>query len=336
MGVYNEDSSKENDPLTLILACRNQQKAELAINNLRQRYPNALMKVKLEFLKVDLTNKHSICDAVQMYRDRYPKIDVFYANAGILLASGVDYLKGTIQMFTNTEAFFKTSGDILVQKVECVNNDGVGTVFMANVFGHYAMIKGLQDLFNEGSRIVWTGSATATSKYFSWKDMDGSRSNFPYESSKYATQLLSCALNSALKEQGVSSYYCEPGSVCTSIMDDQMSWFIQTFLMIPVMFIGSMFLDYVTFNSLNGAIALFFLSGLKSAESIKCDGETTLDENQKVPDPKFMYGSRCKYFSGDGRYVAKEPLEETLTSSECSRFLSEVELLRQKLLFSEQ
>jgi 3-keto steroid reductase len=72
----------------------------------------------------------------------------------------------------------------------------LGSLFCANVFGHYMLAHNLIPLLrrsgapNGPGRIIWTSSLEAAIDHFNIEDIQGMRSRAPYESSKTLTDLL--------------------------------------------------------------------------------------------------------------------------------------------------
>jgi NADP-dependent 3-hydroxy acid dehydrogenase YdfG len=88
-GNYTAPSSTATEPTTLIFACRNKAKAQAAMDALWHRFPNT-QNLFVHFLLVDLSDPASVVKACHEYRQRFPCLDVLYANAGTLLIDGVD------------------------------------------------------------------------------------------------------------------------------------------------------------------------------------------------------------------------------------------------------
>ncbi|KAI8602306.1 hypothetical protein EDD21DRAFT_303924 [Dissophora ornata] len=156
------------DPLTVILACRNKTRAQEALNKL-----------------------HRI-------RDQYRRIDYLFCNAGVLPSAGIMWGKLLVDLFVAPMDLVIRS-DVLVQPKQHLTEDGIGNVLACNVFGHYLMIKGLEDLMSkteeDPGRVIWTSSMTAEKGSFSNDDWQGLNSKQPYESSKWVTDLLAIRLN---------------------------------------------------------------------------------------------------------------------------------------------
>ena len=123
-----------------------------------------------------------------------------YCNAGVLLVDGLDWVNGPLTLLRDPLLFFSDVSGTLKQSrglrlplkpsapptsesasASLIFTDdddkanGLGTVFTANVLGHYALIRGLEPALRRsrqphGARIVFTGSHTADARHFSWAD----------------------------------------------------------------------------------------------------------------------------------------------------------------------
>jgi len=66
---------------TVIMACRNRQKAEDAMARIRERTPDA----KLEFIELDLASLASVERFAATFRDRHERLDLLINNAGVMV-----------------------------------------------------------------------------------------------------------------------------------------------------------------------------------------------------------------------------------------------------------
>ena len=98
--------------------------------------------------------------------------------------------------FPGDISMFKTGAGILVQN-EGVTEDGLQATFATNLFGHFVLIEELQTILggSSSSQIVWTSSVNAQPELFRMDDYQHKLGAQPYASSKYATDLISVAIN---------------------------------------------------------------------------------------------------------------------------------------------
>ncbi|KAM6948691.1 3-keto-steroid reductase/17-beta-hydroxysteroid dehydrogenase 7-like, partial [Aplochiton taeniatus] len=196
--------------LRLCLACRNMQRAEAARSALLTSHPNACVDV----LHLDVGSVRSVLHAAQEVKTRYSRLDFLYMNAGIMPNPQVDikaFFKGLFS--SNVINMFATAEGILTQQ-DRLNSDGLLEVFSTNLFGHFLLIRELEPLLchaGYNTRVVWTSSSNARRSAFSIEDIQHQQGTEPYSSSKYASDLLSLALNRHKNSQGLYSSVICPG-----------------------------------------------------------------------------------------------------------------------------
>ncbi|KAF9095189.1 hypothetical protein BGX29_004426 [Mortierella sp. GBA35] len=227
------------NPLTIILACRNKGRAQEALASLQdhfdtkqqqqQHLQNSSSATKKRGksssgvfhypeLKIELVDVGSAASVLAFNRrilEQYKRVDVLFCNAGILPSIGLMWGKIVVDFFRAPMDLVKRA-DVLIQPKQHLTEDGIGNVLACNVFGHYLMIKGLEDVLSkteeDPGRVIWTSSLTAEKACFSIDDWQGLEAKQPYESSKWVTDLLAIRLN----EQWAGSSPSEMGSVCAS------------------------------------------------------------------------------------------------------------------------
>ncbi|KAK3556616.1 hypothetical protein QTP70_010805 [Hemibagrus guttatus] len=98
---------------------------------------------------------------------------------------------------------FSTGEGLLTQK-DNVTSDGLQQVFATNLFGHFLLVRELEPLLcqpGHSSQVIWTSSSNARRSAFSLDDLQHQQGAEPYSSSKYASDLLSLALNRRYNSQ---------------------------------------------------------------------------------------------------------------------------------------
>ncbi|KAG9321067.1 hypothetical protein KVV02_000681 [Mortierella alpina] len=208
------------EPLTVILACRNKTRAHEALVSL-ELYFQRLQKDHEQHrqcnnthkqddsrsffhypeLRIELVDVGSVASVLAFNRrilEQYGRVDYLFCNAGILPSTGLLWGKLALDFVTKPKTLF-TRSDVLVQPKQHLTDDGLGNVLACNVFGHYLMIKGLEDLLSrtedDPGRVIWTSSMTAEKACFDLQDWQGLESVQPYESSKWVTDLVAIRLN---------------------------------------------------------------------------------------------------------------------------------------------
>lgn len=95
-------------------------------------------------------------------------------------------------------------------------------------------VREIEDLLEGGGRVVWSGSHSAMKKYFDFDDIQHLKGVKPYQSSKFATDLISVALNRKLNEKGIYSFDAAPGMVLSALSYMVIPAFLWLFV-IPIM-----------------------------------------------------------------------------------------------------
>ncbi|XP_061549644.1 3-keto-steroid reductase/17-beta-hydroxysteroid dehydrogenase 7-like isoform X1 [Phycodurus eques] len=225
----------EDVQLRLCLACRNTQRAETARSALLTSHPEA----RVDLLQLDVGSVQSALAAARELKARYKRIDFLYLNAGIMPNPQVDikaFFKGLFSR--NAINMFATAQGLLTQQ-DCLNSDGLQEVFATNLFGHFVLVRELEPLLCQAghtSRVVWTSSSNARRTAFSIEDIQHRNGTEPYSSSKYASDMLSVALNRHKSSQGLFSTVVCPGLVMTNLTYGILPSFFWTFIM-PIMWL---------------------------------------------------------------------------------------------------
>ncbi|KAA8590051.1 hypothetical protein FQN60_013416 [Etheostoma spectabile] len=268
--------SQDTEGLQLCLACRNMRRAQAARWALLSSHPAA----QEALLQMDTSSISSVHTAAQEVKLRYNRLDYLYLNAGIMPNPQFD-VKGFFKAFFSrcVITMFATGEGILTQK-DCVTPDGLQQVFETNLFGHFILIREQEPLLchaGRTSQLIWTSSSNAHRSAFKLEDVQHQRGTTPYSSSKYASDLLSLALNTHYNKQisalslththtaltccGLYSSVICPGFVMTNLTYSilpSFPAFLWTLLM-PVFWLIRMFTNTFTLSPYNGAEALLWL-----------------------------------------------------------------------------
>jgi 3-keto steroid reductase len=176
---------------------------------------------------------------------KLPRLDVVVLNAGIGGWLGVDWFRAIKDILTDaieatTRPKFKIPdvgavvrsqknniGDEAAQPLldaqEKLDEPPLGQVFCANIFGHYLLVHELMPLLSipanpsakSGGKIIWISSTEAVPECFSIDDIQGLKSQTPYESTKRLADLL--ALTSDLPSVArISAPFYDPFNTTTS------------------------------------------------------------------------------------------------------------------------
>lgn len=247
----------EDAQLRLCLACRNMKRAEAARAALLTSHPAA----RVDLLHLDVGSVRSVLAAAKEVKARYNRVDYLYLNAGIMPNPQVDMkalFKGLFS--SNVINMFATAEGLLTQQ-DSLNSDGLKEVFATNLFGHFLLVRELEPALcqpGHTSRLVWTSSSNARRSAFRLDDIQHRQGAEPYSSSKYASDMLSLALNRHKNSQGLFSSVICPGLVMTNLTYGILPSFIWTLLM-PVLWLIRIFTNTFTLTPFSGAEALHWL-----------------------------------------------------------------------------
>ncbi len=185
---------------TVIMACRNLERAQRSLDAIKQAVPSA----KLELMKLDLASLKSIRDFAEAFKSKYDKLDVLINNGGPIIA------------------------------VRNVTEDGFESHFGINHLGHFALTGLLLDVLlkTPTSRIVTVGSRMHTTGKIAWDDLMSEHSYdrmSAYRQSKLANMLFAFELNRRLEGKGTStkSMAVHPGLARTSWVDNNLDGFMK-------------------------------------------------------------------------------------------------------------
>jgi NAD(P)-dependent dehydrogenase (short-subunit alcohol dehydrogenase family) len=175
---------------TVVLACRNLDKAGSARREIEGRAPGALV----ELLHLDLADQAQIAEAAEEARERFPRIDRLVNNAGVMALP------------------------------HSLTADGFEMVIGTNHFGHFAFTGRILPalLTTPGSRVVTVSSMSHRLGRIRWDDLEGRRSYSKpraYAQSKLANLLFAFELQRrlVLAGAGTISVAAHPGFASTEI-----------------------------------------------------------------------------------------------------------------------
>ncbi|XP_005099395.1 3-keto-steroid reductase/17-beta-hydroxysteroid dehydrogenase 7 [Aplysia californica] len=253
---------KKSSKIHLCLACRNKARAEEAADKLKQKFPDADVDIVL----LDTSSVASVHRAAAELRNRYDHIDYLYLNAGMMKVTGVDWGYFWRGLFSSRVFYMFATGEGLLVHEDEVTDDGLQGVFETNLFGHYVLVKELEDRLGSSasdrynrSQLIWTSSSNATRKNFSMEDLQHEHGKDPYSSSKFAMDILSVGLNDSMNKRNVYSHVVCPGLVMTNLTYGILPAWFWTLIM-PFICLLRIFVPGMTYSAPNGAEALVWLS----------------------------------------------------------------------------
>ncbi|TPX71160.1 hypothetical protein SpCBS45565_g01280 [Spizellomyces sp. 'palustris'] len=256
-----------NEQLTIVMACRNSSRAEAARAKLLAQYASEDMKEKaimaegaLQILIVDLSSTKSVFGACEEFKRRFSRLDYLILNAGILPCDHMNIKEGLKNLVTRPAYVAKTGGDFFSQRQGTVTAEGLGEVFAANVFGHYIMVKELEESMRGSPcpRILWFSSTTACPEFFSVGDFQCVRGDHPYESSKRLCELLAIDMHDELRQRNIYSFVVSPGNCFTGLLDQ--GWIVAACWVGVLYLMRFLFISGCNITPRNGATSAFHLA----------------------------------------------------------------------------
>ncbi|KAB1261037.1 3-keto-steroid reductase [Camelus dromedarius] len=248
---------KEDDELHLCLACRNLSKAEAVRDALLASHP----ATEVSIVQVDVSSLPSVFRASKELKQRFQRLDYVYLNAGIMPNPRLNIKALFRGLFSRKVIHMFSTAEGLLTQNDKITADGLQEVFETNVFGHFILLQELESLLchsDRPSRLIWTSSRNAKKSNFSLEDIQHSRGQEPYSSSKYAIDLLSVALNRKFNQQGLYSSVVCPGTMLTNITYGILPPLIWTLIM-PIIWLLRFFANAFTLTPDNGTEALVWL-----------------------------------------------------------------------------
>jgi len=184
--------------ITVVMACRNLEKAENAKTKILNQFPDA----DLEVMQIDLSKLQSVRKFAEIFLDKYPKLDILVNNAGVM-----------IPPYSETE-------------------DGFELQMGANHFGHFLLTGLLLDtlLKTPDSRVVALSSLAHKNGKIDFEDMQSKKSYSAfraYAQSKLANLMFAYEMQRRLdKIEGHSSISvaAHPGASDTNLSRHLPKW----------------------------------------------------------------------------------------------------------------
>ncbi|PWJ40968.1 oxidoreductase [Sediminitomix flava] len=194
---------------TVIMACRNEKKAQNAIAELKKEIPNA----DLVFIPLNLSSAISVRAFVRTYLERYSKLDLLINNAGIM-----------VPPFSLTE-------------------DGYESQMGVNYFNHFLLTMLLLPTLNqtEGARVVTLSSIAHRKATIDFENLNSERDYQKmkaYGQSKLACLMFAYELDRKLKQSNskVLSVAAHPGVSTTNLAQHLPSVMVSIFSVISPLF----------------------------------------------------------------------------------------------------
>ncbi|KAL2823910.1 hypothetical protein BDW59DRAFT_173200 [Aspergillus cavernicola] len=223
-------TSRQNDTrsLTVVFTTRSTRKGNDTLQCLQShlrtsaREPSAAARVTFVPENVDLCNLLSVRALSRRLNKNFAKLDAIVLNAGIGGWTGLNWpvaIWGVLTDLVHSVSWptYKIAPAGLVTDNQTTSladkEPRLGTIFCANVFGHYMLAHNVMPLLhrsgspNGPGRVIWVSSLEATAKQLDINDLQGLRTLGPYESSKALTDVLSLTSNLPSTTPWVKSFY---------------------------------------------------------------------------------------------------------------------------------
>lgn len=213
---------------------------------------------------MDTSDVKSVFSAARELKERYKRIDYLYLNAGIMPVTGVNWTNVVKGIFSTNCAHVLSTGEGCLYHTDEATKDGLKNIFASNVFGHYTLIREVEDRLGgeKDTQIVWTSSRAALKTSFDITDIQHKNGENPYSSSKYVIDTLSISLNKKLNKKNVYSHTTCPGLVMTNLTNGVLPYWFWN-MVYPILLFLRLFCPSITCSSYNGAEAMIWLSTQK-------------------------------------------------------------------------
>ncbi|KAJ1044028.1 hypothetical protein NDA11_002214 [Ustilago hordei] len=171
---------------------------------------------RIEFVPLDLGSMGSALECARTVRERYSHVTHVVLNAGSSSWTGINWFHAVWMILTQFR-YAVTWPAYKMQRAGDKSDDGFGWVWQCNVGAHWILVRALLPSlratpYSVPSRIVWTSSVEAFSKYYDVSDyqcVNVGKSPLPYESVKYQCELAAFGLDDALQTRRMRT---QPGT----------------------------------------------------------------------------------------------------------------------------
>lgn len=171
---------------------------------------------RIEFVPLDLGSMGSALECARMVRERYSHVTHVVLNAGSSAWTGMNWFHAVWMIMTQFR-YAVTWPAYKMQRAGDKSDDDFGWVWQCNVGAHWILVRALLPSlratpYSVPSRIIWTSSVEAFSKYYEASDyqcLDVAKSPLPYESVKYQCELAAFGLDDALQTRRMRT---QPGT----------------------------------------------------------------------------------------------------------------------------
>lgn len=197
---------RDGEPYHIILTSRTYKKAQEAIDNVKQEFPDT--KCTFSALELDIISPQSVITAAKDLTEEYDHIDILANNAGVSLDGQIP-------------DFMDSSPEAIIKRAELS-----AQTYASNITGQDIVTVALLPLLLKAKspRVVFTSSGVGSMTWASGKATapDVAAKAYPtpmvpiYRSSKSGLTMLTLLWGKVLQEEGVDVYTVDPGWNATS------------------------------------------------------------------------------------------------------------------------
>ena len=173
-----------------ILVCRNREKGEKAILEIKEEVPN----VSLDLMICDLASMRSIQSFIQEFRGKYSKLDILFNNAAVM------------------------------KQKRTVTKDGFEMMFQVNYLAPFVLMKALLESLKNGSSPLILNNGRPADKYrLDFDDLQELKNYHMYDSffqSKLCLLFASLEFSRRYVRDGISVIMADPGPFKSNLVRD--------------------------------------------------------------------------------------------------------------------
>ncbi|OWF44719.1 dehydrogenase/reductase SDR family member on chromosome X-like [Mizuhopecten yessoensis] len=270
---------------TVIIACRSEEKANQAIQQMNKEFTEEKQKqtvgvvdyeqLNVEFMSLNLNSLKSVMNFVETYKASGRKLHKLYCNAGIGLQDKVSYTE-----------------------------DGHEQIFQVNYLSHFLMVSHLLPVMKSSGpdcRIVLLSSLAHRSAHFDAADIEGKKYSEPkydsteiYGRSKVYMIMQMFSLNEILKDTNVTVLSLHPGIVRTVLLSSFGRGIVKPFLALANAFGATKSPFEGAWTSLNAGVnpELVGVRDVYFSDS-KPKSSTAASKNKSYQEALWAYSIEC-------------------------------------------
>ncbi|TFK74365.1 3-keto sterol reductase [Pluteus cervinus] len=363
--THYDDSADHTIPpcegIILIMACRNEKRAELARQKLYHfldahvarlqvqpdynGYAGSFRKnVKIEIHLINLSSMQAVFSCGDEIARKYPYVSHLICNAGLASFDKIHWPLFFKQLLADPIGLI-TAPTFNLQHAGELSLDGLGYVWQSNLFGHYALFRALEPIMSAsrsplGSRVIWMSSLEANPIFWDNEQDDWQlrRTSHSYELSKYQIDLIATYLDQLALRTGrpnaVRHLIAEPG-VCSTNVAAAITGPLTDFIKVMLFYLGRLFgSQHHTIQPFKAAISAVHLALVPLA--LVTFWVTESPSKGRYMRPPVRFGAETGRW-GDERVGVTEVKQWDVHQSDAPRLLEKIDtLLREQRSHEEE